>query len=213
MNLCEACNASCYYCTNSPSPCQQCNSGYYLYNQICYDTCPTGLFESNATGSGQCLDCNVVCVDLTLSMYFANSLEKQIYIDMVFSQTMNFNTFNYKSFQTITISSGNMHYTIDMFNVTYQITSGSSYRIILQPLGYIFLYNATFTVTTEAQPNATDYSSLGMPFKTTNYLQTASLNWFLIQGPPFSGLEENIMTSLATLSQKTNNFLDLPYVQ
>jgi hypothetical protein len=27
-----------------------------------------------------------------------------------------------------------------------------------------------------------------MPFKTTNYLKTASLDWFLIQGPPYSQL-------------------------
>lgn len=148
-----------------------------------------------------------------MAMYFSNALNSQIYIDMVFSQNIDFKTFDYKNFQTISIDSGNMHYTIDMFNVTYQIKSGSSYRIILKPSGYIFLYNATFTVTTKAQPNVTDYSAIGMPFKTTNYLKTANLSWFLIKGPPFSALEENVMTSLATLSQKTNDFLDLPYVQ
>lgn len=100
-----------------------------------------------------------------------------------------------------------------MFSVTYKILGSTSYRIILQPIGYIFLYNATFTVTTEAQPNATDYSLILMPFKPSCYLQTASLSWFLIQGPPFSSLEINLMTSFSTLSSKTNNFLTLPYVQ
>ncbi len=75
-----------------------------------------------------------------------------------------------------------------MFDVSYRTISGSTYRIILKPKGYIFLYNATFTVTTKAQDNTTDYSLIMMPFKTTNYLKTASLDWFLIQGPPYSQL-------------------------
>jgi len=100
-----------------------------------------------------------------------------------------------------------------MFNVTYKLISGTTYRIILKPLGYIFLYNATFTVTTRPQTNTTDYSLIMMPFKTTNYLKSASLSWFLIQGPPYSAIEVNIMTSAAALSQKTLNFLDLPGVQ
>ncbi len=119
-------------------------------------------------------------------MSFANALNNKIYIDMVFSQTMDFTTFDMTTFQTITVESNNMHYTIDMFEVTYEKRSASSYRIILKPAGYIFLYNATFTCTTRAQTNVTDYSGLKMPFKTTNYLKTASLKWFLIQGPPFS---------------------------
>jgi hypothetical protein len=115
-------------------------------------------------------------------------MSTEIYIDMTFTQSLNFTSFNYQNFQTITISSSNMAYTLSMFTVTYKLMSGSAYRISLKPAGYIFLYNATFTVTTEAQPNATDYSLGEMPFNPTNYLQTASLNWFLILGPPFSSL-------------------------
>ena len=119
-------------------------------------------------------------------MYFSNALNNQIYIDMMFSQNLNFSSFDYQNFQTITISSSNIQYTLDMFDVSYQLISGSTYRIKLKPTGYIFLYNATFTVTTRAQTNTTDYSLIMMPFKTTNYLKTASLSWFLIQGPPYS---------------------------
>jgi hypothetical protein len=73
-----------------------------------------------------------------------------MYIDMLFTQNLNYSSFDYINFQTITIDSGNLHYTLDMFNVTYKKLSGSSYRIILKPGGYIFLYNATFTVTTRS---------------------------------------------------------------
>lgn len=107
---------------------------------------------------------------------------------MQFSQDLNFTTFNYLTFQTITITSQNIQYTLDMFTVTYSFMSSSAYRIILEPKTYIFLYNATFTVTTETQPNVTDTSLTLMPFKSTNYLMTASLTWFLIKGPPFNSL-------------------------
>ncbi len=52
-----------------------------------------------------------------------------------------------------------------------------------------------------------------MPFKTTNYLKTAALTWFLIKGPPFTKLELGIMNSLSKLSTKTNKLLAQPYVQ
>lgn len=111
-----------------------------------------------------------------------------MYIDLVFSQKIDFTTFDYINFQTLAIDSGNMHYTLDMFDISYKKLTGNSYRIILKPTGYIFLYNATFTVTTRAKTNITDYSLLLMPFKESNYLKVASLTWFLIQGPPFSQL-------------------------
>lgn len=147
-------------------------------------------------------------------MYFSNSLNSKIYIDMMFSRNMDFSIFDMANFQDITINSNNMQYTKSMFNFTYQNKSKSFYRITIEPIGYIFLYNATFTVTTRSTRNTTiDYSIDNMPFMDSNYQKTASLSWFLIKGPPFSKLEENIMESFATLSSKTNDFLDLPYVQ
>ena len=65
-----------------------------------------------------------------------------------------------------------MKYDLSMFTVTYDVFSKSAYRIILEPKGYIFLYNATFTVTTNTQNNNTNYSKSLMPFKTTNYAKT-----------------------------------------
>lgn len=100
-----------------------------------------------------------------------------------------------------------------MFTVTYSQISSTTYRIALEPKTYIFLYNATFTVTTETQPATLDTSLQLMPFKASNYQKSSSLTWFLIKGPPFSSLETGIMTSFSTLSTKTNNFLTKPYLQ
>jgi hypothetical protein len=102
-NLCLACDPICTMCTNNPTPCQQCVGGYYLNLGTCVSPCPNGTFESNATGYGLCLDCNIVCVDLTINIYFPTSLNDKLYIDMLFTQTLNFTTFNYQGFQNITI--------------------------------------------------------------------------------------------------------------
>jgi len=50
------------------------------------------------------------------------------------------------TFQTVTTDSTLI--TMDMFNISYVQTGPKSYRIILAPKGYIFLYNVTFTVLT-----------------------------------------------------------------
>ena len=100
---------------------------------------------------------------------------------------------------------------MDMFTVTYTEISESLYRIIIEPNGYIFLYNITFTVTSRTLNN--DVSKLLYPFKNTSYGVSDSQSWFLIKGPEYSPLEENVMSSVSALSTKTNNFLALPYVQ
>lgn len=214
-NLCLACPTECLTCTGNPTPCQTCIANYYLYLSTCINPCPDGYFATNTTGTGTCLYCNTWCVDLTIDMYFPTAMNKQIYIDMQFSRELDFTTFDYQNFQAITISSSNMHYDLSMFTVTYKVIGKGTYRIILEPVGYIFLYNATFTVTTKNYDNTTgpDYSIDLMPFKETDYAKSASLSWFLIKGPPFSELEENVMTSFSTLASKANDFLAKPYVQ
>lgn len=133
---------------------------------------------------------------------------------MMFSQRLNLSAFDYVNFQDITITSTEMKYDMSMFTVSYEIKNQAFYRIILEPVSYIFLYNATFTVTTRSTSNITsDQSTASMPFKSSNYAKSASLTWFLIKGPPLSALEENIIQSFATLSAKTNDFLATPYVQ
>ncbi len=68
-NLCLACDSTCATCTGNPSPCQSCTTGNYLYNFTCGPTCPTGYIMM----PGLCLDCNIYCVDLSISMYFPHS--------------------------------------------------------------------------------------------------------------------------------------------
>lgn len=43
-NLCLPCNSSCARCTNNPSPCTYCNTGYFLYQSTCINPCPNGTF-------------------------------------------------------------------------------------------------------------------------------------------------------------------------
>lgn len=81
---------------------------------------------------------------------------------------MDFTTFPYKTFQTITIDSD--LYTLDMFTFSYEILSPRSYRIIMEPKGYIFLYNATIKCETMEFPGNFHVSQNGRPFKSINYL-------------------------------------------
>jgi hypothetical protein len=76
-----------------------------------------------------------------------------------------------------------------MFNINYVQTGSNSYRIILKPKGYIFIYNVTFTVTTMNEPTPIDYSKNDVPFKSSNYEKSANLKWFLIQAPSMNSLE------------------------
>jgi hypothetical protein len=68
-----------------------------------------------------------------------------------------------------TISTDSTFITMNMFNISYIRTGLKSYRIVLTPKGYIFIYNVTFTVTTQSQPNPIDHSTNYRPFKITNY--------------------------------------------
>lgn len=92
-NICMPCAAQCLTCTGNPNPCQSCNDGYYLYLSSCDSTCPTGYIAFDPTW--QCLDCNIHCVELTITMSFSDSMSNKLYIDMQFSRVMDFNTFDY----------------------------------------------------------------------------------------------------------------------
>lgn len=104
-NLCIACDTNCSLCTGYPTPCTQCKATFYLFNSTCIDTCPNGTVPSTSSGSGVCLDCDKVCVDLTISMYFPSVVNDELYIDMQFTQDLNASTFDMTTFQNITITS------------------------------------------------------------------------------------------------------------
>ena len=64
-------------------------------------------------------------------MYHPNILNEILYIDMSFSQQLNYATFNMTSFQTVTIDTNSYGYTLDMFDVSYSVISTSLYRIVI----------------------------------------------------------------------------------
>ena len=104
-------------------------------------------------------------------------------------------------------------YTLEMFTFTYQILNTKTYRIIMEPKGYIFLYNATITVTTMDLPGVVHYSSNNRPFRESNYAISASLVWFVINAPNMTPAEENIIEGLSETSDLISNFTTNPYVQ
>jgi len=141
-NICAPCASTCTSCTANPTPCTACVTGTYLYGGYCNATCPTGYIAY--AGSNQCLNCDQICVGLSINMWFPSTTSNQLYIDMTYTLNLDFTTFNYQTFQTVAITNND----INNFYVTYQITGNNSYRIILKPKGFIFLYNETVTVTT-----------------------------------------------------------------
>jgi hypothetical protein len=118
-------------------------------------------------------------VDVTISPHFANSLSETLYIDMTFTKPLDFTTFSMTTFQTVSIDG----VAAGEYTVTYTQLSNSSYRITLQPTGYIFLYNQTVTVTTKTQPAILDTAADLTPFKPASYSKTGTINWFLLRSP------------------------------
>lgn len=74
-------------------------------------------------------------------------------------------------------------FTLDMFNFNYEILSPSTYRIIIEPKGYVFLYNITIKCTTIEFPGIYHEAANGRPFKDINYLVAKEIVWFLIKSP------------------------------
>lgn len=148
-----------------------------------------------------------------MKMYFADATNDRIYVDLTFSEVLDFNVFPYKTFQVFSIDSD--IYTLNMFNFSWQILSGKSYRIIMEPKGYLFLYNATISVETMGYPGVglQDLSQNGRPFKKTNYEVKKSIIWFLIKAPDMSNIEKQIINNFNNISDAVNNFTTLPYIQ
>lgn len=115
VNTCQPCDPSCLVCTNNPTPCQACNAGYWLFGDACGNTCPTDYFKDNSTWS--CLLCDIWCVQLDMKMYFSDATNNQIYVDMTWSEDLDFTIFPYTTFQSFSIDSD--MYTLSMFTFSY----------------------------------------------------------------------------------------------
>lgn len=131
-----------------------------------------------------------------------------MYIDMQFSRDLNFTTFDYQSFQSLSISKQD----ISHFDIYYSITSSSAYRITLEPKGYIFIYNETVTVTTMEEPSTLHYSRDNMPFKTTNYQKIAEKKWFLMNSPSMTDTEQAITNGLSGFNDAFANATAAPFL-
>lgn len=62
-------------------------------------------------------------------MYFPNALHTKLYIDLNFTEDIDFTTFDMEGFQTISFAS--TFYDLEMFTFQYFNTSSKSYRIIM----------------------------------------------------------------------------------
>jgi hypothetical protein len=69
---CESCNNSCAKCSGDLNNCSSCKSGFYLYNNTCITTCPSGYFAVNATNT--CNDSSLISTKLALTMAFTDNL-------------------------------------------------------------------------------------------------------------------------------------------
>jgi hypothetical protein len=205
-NFCTPCVAACATCTDNPSPCQSCNLNYYLYSNDCQTTCPSGYIAYDPLR--QCLDCDLYCVDLTISFSFSDALHNILYIDMQFTRDLNFSTFDMTSFQTVSISNQQLA----NYNVAYEVTSTSSYRISLEPKGYVFLYNETVTVLTKDPPSPYEESLDGLPFKTSTYQKTGSKSWFLMRSPAMTDSEQAVINGLSSINNVLVTTTTTPFV-
>jgi hypothetical protein len=135
-------------------------------------------------------------------------MNNQLYVDMTFTRTMDFSTFDYQNFQSITITNQDLA----NYDVTYTITSGLSYRITLQPKGFAFLYNETVNVVTVDPPATYDTSADTMPFKSTNYQKADTINWFLMKSPEMTSRETSIINGLSQINGAIIDATTVPFI-
>ena len=87
-----------------------------------------------------------------------------------------------------------------MFTFSYVILGPRNYRIIMEPKGFIFLYNATISCTTMGLPSPVHNSANGRPFMTINYEVSQELVWFVIKAPDMTDTEKAIINAFSNMS-------------
>jgi hypothetical protein len=200
----------CYECDINATYCSSCNPTFYYFEDTCGPTCnePT-YFPDNNTWT--CLECAVYCVELNTSLYFKDSLKNYLYFDLTFSEDLSWGESDIESFTTIQVDDDKID--ISYFNVVYTVLSARHYRISLQPKGYIFLYNVTFTFNTISFPGTYHHATNNYPFKDSTYDQTLSKVWFVIVAPGLSDMETSIVDGLSKMSGQILDVTTQPYIQ
>lgn len=178
-----------------------------MYNNYCYATCPTPLYDDNYTMT--CLTFQQYYVFLTVSSYFVQG--DLFNIDMAFSQPLDFNTFPYQTWQTFNTSSFPT-LTMSCYKLTYSILNDSAYRIQLTTNDFTFLTNETLSMLTN--DNLIQYTSIyGRPFYITNYNTFVSTIWTYVKITNMSAAEESYSSVLVSMSDSLNDATGVKYVQ
>lgn len=130
---------------------------------------------------------------------------------------MDFTTFNMTTFQTFAVVNSpkaiSAQITTNMFSYTYTQTSTSSYRVTIAPIGYIYLNNVTFVVTTIAQPVNGLYAADRTQLNPTVYNVSLQLLWWLVQSTVLGTAESEFVNSLSKISDSVNQFFAQPHLQ
>jgi hypothetical protein len=212
-NTCIACDPTCLLCV-SASNCSSCIfSNFYMpYNNTCPSVCPDGFATNTITKI--CVDCsqNGQCVDLNISIKLQDSdnLTSPIYIDMNFSQNINFTTFPYTKFQTLSFS--NKSLSTNIFNISYNITSSKSYRIILTTNQLAFHCAQLLKVKT-IDRNQSYFSISNNIFMDSNFMKEAKLSWTYISIPGLSQSESKFVKAQASTMSSIGSSLSQPFWQ
>ena len=121
---------------------------------------------------------------------------------------MDFSVFDEQTFQTVSISNLDS----SKYTVSYALIDDFSYRITIQPNGYVLLYNETVTILTRSETTIPDTSNDTTPFKPSSYDQATTLNWFLIKSPEMSSLQKSVINNLASINTIFAKATTAPFV-
>jgi len=197
-NLCLPCDTKCLTCAINSTYCFSCNVSYYLLDNTCGSTCPfPEYFPDNATW--KCLSCATYCVNMTMDVYWKNSLHEDLVCDLTFSEDLSWGPAEIQNFLSVSVDDPLI--SLDNFNFVYEAVSPRIMRLTLSPKGYTFIYNVTFNFKTKTLTNGQyDFAANMYRFSDLNYDVSASMNWFLIKAPSLSDTEKKIMDSVSGIS-------------
>lgn len=104
---------------------------------------------------------------------------------MRFSQPMDFNLLGYSSFQSITFLDPSV--TTAKFNITYIMINSYEYKIVLNPIGIIFMQNTSVVIQTkQSDPTVTVTSDYNIPIADSCYNKVSTIVWTLVNPPPLT---------------------------